>query len=392
MAENRQRIAACEATISHETTRGRDLEDELARQRGQLNALGLRAGDLRHELQQTLEMLAVAETAHAELGRRLASDDADLAAHLQSVDVLRTKSEQLRTEQVALLRTITALDNTLATLESQVVAAAATRERTEKRLADLFETQSRLRDESEQLGRRQAEQEQAVATHQAAIDAVQKRLADYRRHHAARTAELNQLRQRHSGASERAAVLAELESRLEGVNAGAKEILLAARRSPEGPYRAVRGLVADLFRVNMEMAPLVDLALGDKSQFLIVGEDAELLTFLEREAHRFKGRVGLLPMTPWVDVETAESPRLEQTPGVIGRADRYVEAASELAPLSAPAARKHLDRREAAVGPATAGPARPRNHPADNGRRTAVGRRLVIDRSSARSRQPDFAS
>ena len=128
-------------------------------------------------------------------------------------------------------------------------------------------------------------------------------------------------------------MLAELESRLEGINAGVKEVLMAARRAPDGPYRAVRGLVADLFHVNMEMAPLVDLALGDKSQFLVVGEDEELLEFLEREAHRFKGRVGLLPIAPRATVDAAQSPRLERTAGVVGRADQYVEAVPELAPL-----------------------------------------------------------
>ena len=84
--------------------------------------------------------------------------------------------------------------------------------------------------------------------------------------------------------------------------------------------------MADLFRVNLEMAPLVDLALGDKSQFLVVGEDAGLFDFLEREAQRFKGRVGLLPLASHVAGENTKSPRLEQTPGVIGRADQYVEA------------------------------------------------------------------
>ena len=49
--------------------------------------------------------------------------------------------------------------------------------------------------------------------------------------HAARQKELSEMRQRHSGAAERAAVLEELVRRHEGLSAGVKEVLAAGRRS-----------------------------------------------------------------------------------------------------------------------------------------------------------------
>ena len=135
------------------------------------------------------------------------------------------------------------------------------------------------------------------------------------------------------GASERAAVLEELESRFEGLNAGVKELVLGIRKNPNGPFREVRGMVADLFRANVETAPLIDVALGERAQFLVVGRDRELLDFLEEDSYRFKGRVGFIRLEM---SETREAKRvdLSDTAGVLGRADRFVETKPELVPLA----------------------------------------------------------
>ena len=64
IAANRERIAAAESTIEHERRRGVDLEQEIARHRRQLAAMGNRAGDLQQQLQETIASLEVAEENH----------------------------------------------------------------------------------------------------------------------------------------------------------------------------------------------------------------------------------------------------------------------------------------------------------------------------------------
>ena len=53
IAQNRERIAAYEATIDHERRLSHDLEQEVARYRRQLTAMSLRAGNLDDQLRET---------------------------------------------------------------------------------------------------------------------------------------------------------------------------------------------------------------------------------------------------------------------------------------------------------------------------------------------------
>ena len=65
-------------------------------------------------------------------------------------------------------------------------------------------------------------------------------------------------------------MIEELERSLEGINAGAKEILQKAAASQAGPLREVIGLVADLVSVNVQHAAIVDVALGEIAQYIVV--------------------------------------------------------------------------------------------------------------------------
>ena len=144
---------------------------------------------------------------------------------------------------------------------------------------------------------------------------------------------MTQLSGRRSGAVERAAVLEELEKRLEGLSSGVKEVLVKARDTVEGPFQEVRGLVADLFQVSVETAPLVEIALGPLAQHVVVGPGARLLEHLQATEVRWPGRVGFLLLDVQPPATAVEKIQLEGQPGVLGRADSFVEAAPEFLPL-----------------------------------------------------------
>ncbi len=57
IAENRERIAACESTIEHQRRRQQDLDEEIARHRRQLTAMSARADDLDGQMKVTEEAL-----------------------------------------------------------------------------------------------------------------------------------------------------------------------------------------------------------------------------------------------------------------------------------------------------------------------------------------------
>ena len=118
------------------------------------------------------------------------------------------------------------------------------------------------------------------------------------------------------------------------MTAGVKEVLARAAGPDAGPLKAVHGLVADLLSVSVEMAPLIEVALGTAAQHVVAQPGSELLEFLSHNAPNFAGRVGFV----WHEAGAAsidEGIDLTGQPGIVGRADRFVQTQPEYASLAA---------------------------------------------------------
>ena len=115
---------------------------------------------------------------------------------------------------------------------------------------------------AEEARRAQATLEQAAANHQQADErrkSAQHALDLDRRRCTAVHKRQAELAGHLTGARQRIELLEELEQRLEGLTAGAKEVLHLARSNPQGPFGRLRGVVADLLHVD---ADTVVLAFG----------------------------------------------------------------------------------------------------------------------------------
>ncbi|MEZ6092987.1 MAG: hypothetical protein R3C03_01940 [Pirellulaceae bacterium] len=158
-----------------------------------------------------------------------------------------------------------------------------------------------------------------------AVDDMSHRLSELQTRH-------SELKSEYSGVSQRAKVIEELEKRQEGVSSGAQELLRAARSQSSSAARSVIGMVADLIEVNVEHASLIDAALGDRAQYIVVS-GPELSRELASNKLVVSGRVGVL------DIElTSSSPsrmesELTDLPGVIGTIESLVQCNSEHRPL-----------------------------------------------------------
>ena len=334
IAVNRERIAANESTIDHERARGRDLEHEITRHRRQLAAMSLRAGDLDQQLRETQDAVQSAEEHHRNIARRFAQGERELTELIHQIDQLRAESHQLRDTQMEKMRSTASLESQISGLETSLAAALAARERSTRRLTELDARLDALGHERRQLDETRQELSRHVNRQHDRLLTIRARLDQWRKQAAAKQAELSQLRQRQSGLSERASLLEELLRRHEGVSPGVKDVLQRARTDDDGPFRHVRGLLADLLHVGVESAALVEVALGETAQHVVVGGGREMLHAVQKESGRFAGRVGFL----WIDdgprkIPAASPVDLEGLAGVLGRADRFVETSPELAPL-----------------------------------------------------------
>ena len=335
IAANRERIAAQESSIDHERDRGKDLDEEIERHRRQVVSLSARADDLQQQWRETSEAVETAEELHRKIAQRLVEGERALTELLLRLDQMRGEHEQHRSAQLEQTRAIGVLGNEISGLESQVATTSAARDRGRSRIAELDRQIAVVAVDLDGFRRQRDEAAQDVQSHEELRQAAQQQLAREQRELAIRNDELAALRQRRSGVAERAAVLEELHRRQEGVTAGVKEVLARAAGPDAGPLKAVHGLVADLLSVSVEMAPLIEVALGAAAQHVVARPGEGILEFLGHNAPRFAGRVGFV----WQEDGKAEAPDgevdLTGQPGIVGRADRFVQSQPQYVPLVA---------------------------------------------------------
>jgi chromosome segregation protein len=294
--------------------------------------MNAKAGDLEQHLAETTASLQSAEENQSVVAKRLVEAERNLTDMMASLDQLRGEDQQQRAEHLKQMRDAAALGNAMSALESQVAEAEASQGRAAQRIAELDRSLDGLQQQLDALRRSRDEGAGAVEAAAQALAEMQDKLAESRRRHGAKKNELGEQRERRSAAAERAAMLEELVRRNEGISAGVKDILQRAAERKQAALKNIRGLVADMLRVSVEAAPLVEIALGQTSQHLVATRSPELLELLQAEGNRYNGRVGFV----WLDAPHAP-PKidLKGRPGVLGRADAFVETQPEFASLAA---------------------------------------------------------
>ncbi len=336
IAENRQLLAGLEGTIEHERVFSRDLEEQAGRHRRQLATHNFRAVDVEGQFQSVAQTAADAEEGRRLAMTHLADHERALTALTAQLDQIRDENHQRRSSLLEETKAASALANDIGGLESQIAALQETRETSRAQSIELTQQRESLATELAQLEIDHSELTSDLAQRAAALTAAQSRLTDGRRRQTQRQKELATWRERRTAAAERSRLLTELEHRLEGVSAGVKEVLALAKAEAPGPFAAVRGILADLLQADEQMAPLVELALGERAQYVVLTpgqKAAEFVQFLLAQAHKLSGRVGFFAAEVAPPLESTAADNWTQKDGVLGRADRFLQTASEYAPL-----------------------------------------------------------
>ncbi len=240
----------------------------------------------------------------------------------------------LREELAALGRAAATLKDQVAKLEEELPRAVADFERLRAKVAELAEQRDNLSAELAGLQKVESEVAALAEQHRGQLANAERRLGEVRRefaradlHHRRTDGQLTRVR-------ERIAVLTELEDRLEGLGTGVQDVLKATASAPGELARQVHGVVADLFHVDVDTASLVEMALGERTQYVVVSAGKPLLDWLEGQPVRVADRVGFLVLDNRHVVTALDHVDLSAEPGVMGRADQYVETAAEFQPLA----------------------------------------------------------
>jgi len=160
------------------------------------------------------------------------------------------------------------LNNRLSSLETQQRGLEAQRQRLGSRseqIADQLGQLGKLRSELQgEISRLQ----QTLNDKQSAHSQAAKQAEELSRQADQLDEQLDQLRQEHTALASRQTVLADMEHRLEGVGAGVKQLLKLKQAQPE-KFDNIRGMVAELIKVDVSHAGLIEAALGGRDQCLV---------------------------------------------------------------------------------------------------------------------------
>jgi chromosome segregation protein len=330
--QQREKILGLEANCELDRGRVQDLNELLNRYRRQTISIRSKAGNMQEMTAETRAALTTAETRQQELRSRLTDEERQLTQLNQQVDQLRSENEQQRVLYLDQMRQVAALANEITALESQLSRSEERREKTMRRLSEITSQRQTTEQlvESQQLARTQQTETLQAQTQQ--LQTAREQRQQTRQRAQALFQELSEQRAELSRRQERMAVLAEWEREHQGINTGVKSILDQAATNDPGPWQAIRGMVVDLLQTSLELAPILEVVLGEQAQALVVAPQTDFAQWLTQIDHTQLGRVTLLPLvneTPTPPLGTAEQLLVMSTStAVIGRLDQLIDTTS----------------------------------------------------------------
>ena len=312
-----------ESNASHLRSRVNDAEEEAARYRIELNTVTAKADIAETQLQETKQELEQAKRQYAQVAERHREQESAFESVSKELDGLRSAAEKRRRELAAEERKGAGLENQLGSLKSELASALTQIERSQSKISEIKSLQSNVGSQLSELEKKKSEIEKTQEKSQQDQDQLENQIKQDRESVEAAQHELSELQAKQQAAQEREDILDELEKRLDGIGAGVKDLLEKSKSGGSDAFAEVLGMVADMLEVDLEFAPLVDVALGPLAKQVVV--DGETL-FDEIASTRYKppGRVGLILLKQVTVVRTDHREIATET-GVIGPATRFVK-------------------------------------------------------------------
>jgi len=322
----REQIAGLEATVEHQRRRGEELDGdrlELTRIASRLSQRFGEAERLGEHAEVELEEFA---GAFDEATRNRDSAAAELETINRQIELDRGRLETIRRTELEQARIVAACHEKVTGLESRLGTLEIEQGETADQLEQLAGLCAACRREHELLQSRVAEVKQDLEAINNNVAAAQQIHNGLLAQQDEAVKELSATRERRSGHQARIGVLEKLERRQEGIGLGVREILQRAHTSDQSPWNLIRGSVSDLLEVALERAPLVDVALGESAQWIVIDQLAPLGDYLLEHTSRLTDRVGFLAADAPETSDSHASPDLSNQPGVLGPVADGVQA------------------------------------------------------------------
>ncbi|MEM7455382.1 MAG: chromosome segregation protein SMC [Planctomycetota bacterium] len=327
-AEQRELIAQIESRIQLNESRQVDLAERREQLSAQLERSEVRTSEFESTIAKSESDLESAEIKFRDSSDELKKLESGLEELDNRVTTLREQAKTNGLRHAELLTLVTEIGRIVSAGESQVTSLSETKSRYESSVTALSGELDGCRKELASVESEQKELQQQAESKDTALAEARQKFDQYRASLEAHQSRLAKLSSDQAGATQRASVIEELEKKLEGVNAGARELLQLSKQKRSGPMSEVVGLVADLVSVNVQHAAIVDVALGEVAQYIVV-DGEQLVGLMADEKLKVKGRVGIIQLQDPPSLGTDPSVDVTGAKGVIGRADKLVQAKPE---------------------------------------------------------------
>lgn len=330
-----ERILGEESAIELQIAQLEEIESEISHNGRYLIEMNLRSVDTEEMMRKTDEDIISARTYHKDVSeeyRKILGESEFLATEFErtQADLVRI-GKQVETEN----RNSSRLLGHIGGIEAKIETLLSNRENSENRLREAESNLEVIVSKIRELEERCESLRTLWKKRENQFESSKRKKIERERELESILREISACKEKRSGMGERISVLEELLEAHEGLSPGVSEVLKLAR-NPESPYRFAHGLVADILNVESEHARLIELALGHSAQHVVVSPEPELFRHIERNSKFLPGRVGFIWLDPnQVETSWMKNKGFEGRPGVIGRADRFVDAPPEYAHLAA---------------------------------------------------------
>ncbi len=323
-AATREKIAQTKSQLELNESRIADFASRSPQYQAQHKAAEEKTQLLASRIEQSTKELEDAELKFSDVSTSLKSYESELTTLDQSLASFQDQNQSRRQQYVGLMQVLGEIGKLVSSSESQIESYSALQEKSAGEVKRLDAARKQSEDELKQIASETERLRKEEETRDGALKAAREKFEQLKDQVESRKERLGELTNQLSGMTQRSEVIEELEDSLAGVNAGAQELLKQSKTSSAGHLNEIVGLVADLVSVNVQHAGIVDVALGDKAQYLVV-DGREMIDLLAEEKLKVHGRVGLIQLDDPTSLGADPAVNLSGSEGVIGRADRLVQ-------------------------------------------------------------------
>ena len=292
-----------------------------------------RTETLTGELQEAEEQIRTLEAQKQE--QHTLIDQLQAEDEVQARDLMRAQAslEDEKAGIVDLLRQTARLHNELGSLDEHQNALSSQKERLHHRDAAITEELTECVTLKAATEQRLAEIDKLIAEETARLEERKQAFAHMETTRDRLSVELASAKELRSGLISRRALLTDLERKMEGVGEAVRR-LLEEKRSTEKPKKSldtVSGMVADVIDADVVYALIVEAAIKEFDQYLVVADSEAFLSSPERFAD-LPGRLTAICLDRLPPAINERD--FSQEPGFVARATDYVTVADEFEHLA----------------------------------------------------------